>query len=84
MANVSNVRDSHLGGQALFEEWKQNFENEFFAPDREMIIRTMLREQLEDVPPLMMDIFADQNPKMYRELINLANGGNSNGSNIPR
>lgn len=75
MAKSGDVRDTHLGGRALFESWKQEFTESFFAEEAETMIRMALADQLESAPPEQLAILEQQNPEILEKMIQFIEGG---------
>lgn len=84
MAKSGDIRDSHLGGRALFEQWKQEFMAEFYAQDVENLIRLQLIESIDSAPPEQLAIMQQQNPKEYKQMLDFINGGKNDQLRNPK
>jgi len=75
MPKSGDIRDSHLGGRALFESWKQKFLTQFYSEDIKSMMKAALVENFNNAPPEQLRILEEQNPQVFKQMLEFINGG---------
>lgn len=86
MANIHDARDAGLGGKALFDEWRREFELTWMDIDPGELIIAAIAEQLAGMSDEQLEALEGLDPdgfKIITERIEKQAGGRTNATNIP-
>lgn len=65
MITIAQAEDAFLEGQANFEEWKEDFERNWFQP----LGRTLMASVLASMDPETMQKLAEINPDAFAQVM---------------
>ena len=75
MTSVRDARDAQLGGKAIYEQWRDDFELLWLDITAEEMILEAVGDMMERIPPEVHDKLREMDPQAYDETMDLLEGG---------